>query len=237
LISIKLHEREHARRLNRAIDQALLEPGRDDAAKLGELGGRLSPVELAERVRRRAARLGARSRRIPQRGDALIAALYAAAAPPGWFSAWCDGSSSRTPPGRAGVGGVVMDPGGRVVARLARFHAGLDPFAAEIAALAAVLKAGLKAGAMRMRVHTDCVALIRLWHERRSDSRLDSVRALSRGFRALALRAIPRSHNRTAHVLAREAMLRAALPMALPGDWRDTSQSEVGPDSSKGTPR
>jgi ribonuclease HI len=210
LISIKLHERERARSLNQAIDQALLEPGRDDAAKLRELGGRPSPVELAERVRRRAARLGARSRQVPRRGDALIAALYAAAAPPGWFSAWCDGSSSRTPSGRAGLGGVVMDPGGRVVARVARIHAGLDPFAAEIAALAAVLTAGLKAGAARIRVHTDCVALARLWLERRSDPRLDSVRALSRGFRALAIRAIPRSHNRPAHALAREAISGAA---------------------------
>lgn len=206
MISIKLHERERARILNRAIDQALLEPGRDDAAKLRELGGRPSTEELAERVRRRAARLGARSRQVPGRGDALMAALYASAASPGWFSAWCDGSSHRTPPSGAGVGGVVMDPGGRVVARLARFHADLDPFAAEIAALAAVLKAGLKARARRMRAHTDCVALARLWHERRSDPRLDSVRALARGFQALAIRSIPRSHNRPAHVLAREAM-------------------------------
>lgn len=205
MISVKPHERERARSLNRAIDQALLEPGPDDAAKLCELGGRPSPVELAERVRRRAARLGGRSRKIPRRGDALIAALYATAAPD-WFTAWCDGSSNPAPPGRAGIGGVVRDPGGRVVARLARFHAGLDPFAAEIAALAAVLKAGLKARAQRMRVHTDCVALARLWQEHRSDPRLNAVRALSRGFVALAIRAIPRNHNRPAHLLARRAM-------------------------------
>jgi len=213
LISIKLNERERARRLNRAIDQALLEPGSDDAAKLRELGGRPSPLELAERVRRRAARLGARSRQVPERRDALMAALYASAAPPGWFNAWCDGSSSRTPPGGAGVGGVVMDPGGRVVARLARCHADLDPFAAEIGALAAVLKAALKAGAGRIRVHTDCVALARLWRARRSDPRLDSVRALSRGFEAFVIRAIPRSHNQTAHVLAREAIASLKKPV------------------------
>jgi ribonuclease HI len=206
LISIKPHEREDARNLNRAIDQALLEPARDDAAKLRQLGGRPPPVELAERVRRRAARLGARSRQVAQRGDALIAALYAAAAPPGWFSAWCDGSCGRTRPGHAGVGGLVMDPDGRIVARFARSQAALDPFSAEIAALAAALKAGLKAGAARMRVHTDCLAVARLWHERRSDPRLDPVRALSRGFRALAIRSIPRSHNRPAHRLAREAV-------------------------------
>lgn len=209
MISIKLHERERSRSLNRAIDQALLEPGSGDAAKLREVGGRPSPVELAERVRRRAARLGARWRQVPARGDALMAAVYASAAPPGWFNAWCDGSCRRTPPGGAGVGGVVMDPGGRVMARVARFHTNLDPFAAEIEALAAVLKAGLKAGARRMRVHTDCIALARLWHERRSDPRLDSVRALARGFQALAIRSILRSHNRPAHVLAREAIASA----------------------------
>jgi hypothetical protein len=57
-----------------------------------------------------------------------------------------------------------------------------------------------------MRVHTDCVALARLWQEHRSDPRLDAVRALSRGFVALAICAIPRSHNRPAHRLARRAM-------------------------------
>jgi ribonuclease HI len=205
-----MDDRERARRLNRAIDQALLEPRSNDAAQLRELGGQPSPVELAERVRRRAARLGARSRRIPERRDALMAALYASAAPHGWFTAWCDGSSSRAKPGRAGAGGVVLDSEGRIVARVARLLPQLDPFAAEIAALAAVMQAAREAGARRLRVHTDCDALARLWSARRFDPRLDAVRALSRKLHGLVIRGIPRGHNHVAHALARRAMAEAA---------------------------
>jgi ribonuclease HI len=193
--------RERARRLNRAIDRALIEPAEADVAALRYLGRHVPPAELAERVRRRAARLGARRAGVVRR-DALIAALYAAAAPRGWFSAWCDGSSARAAPGRAGLGGLVMDPDGRVAARVSRAVRGLDALAAEIAAAAAVLQAALDRGAARLRLHTDCVTLARLWHEKRGDRRLESLRALAGRFRRLDIRAIPRAHNQPAHRLA-----------------------------------
>lgn len=199
-------QRELARRLNQAIDRALLEPAEGDVASLRRMAGRPPPQELAERVRQRAIRLGRRGAQIPERREALIAALYAAAVPRGWFVAWCDGSSSRTPPGRAGLGGLIVDSQGEPASHIARFVPGLDSFAAEIAALAAVLQEGLALGASQMRVHTDCPALAQLWHERREDSRLDAVRALARRYRRFELRAIPRKHNEPANRLAREAM-------------------------------
>lgn len=199
-------DRERAQRLNHAIDEALLDPGVHGVAMLYSLAGSAAPVELAERVRRRAVRLGARARKIASRGDELMAAIYAAAPPRGWFNAWCDGSSSRTPPVRSGVAGLVRDPGGRIAARIAHSVPGLDPFAAEIAALAAVLQAARDARAKQIRVHTDCLALARLWDKHRADPRLDAVRARARAFRGFALRAIPRAHNRAANRLARAAM-------------------------------
>lgn len=200
-------QRELARRLNQAIDRALLEPAEGDVTALRRMAGRPPPQELAERVRLRAVRLGRRGVGIREERDALIAALYAAAAPRGWHVAWCDGSSSRAPPGSAGLGGVIVNPQGQPAARVSRFAADLDSFAAEIAALAAVMQAGLDSGASRLRVYTDCPALAQLWHERREDPRLDAVRALARRYRRFELRAIPRRHNEPANRLARDARI------------------------------
>jgi hypothetical protein len=75
-----------------------------------------------------------------------------------------------------------------------------------------VLQAALDAGANRVRVHTDCVALARLWNTRRVDPRLGAVRALARAFRGFAIRPIPRAHNRPANELARAAMMGAPNP-------------------------
>lgn len=201
------YDRSRALGLNRAIDEALLDPGRHGAVTLYSLAGDRAPVPLAERVWRRASRLGAHVRDIAQRRDRLIVAIYASAAPHGWFNAWCDGSSSRSSPGRSGVGGLVMDREGRIVARVARFVPERDPFTAEIAALAEVLRAALDVGAKQLRVHTDCAALAQLWHDHRTDSRLDSVRALAHRLRGFAIRPIPRAHNQPANNLARAAMM------------------------------
>jgi ribonuclease HI len=202
--------RELARRLNQAIDRSLAEPAEGDVAALRRMAGRLPPQELAERVRLRAVRLGRREARIRERRDALMAAIYGAAVPRGWFVAWCDGSSSRAPAGRAGLGALIVNPQGEVAARIARLAPDLDPFGSEIAALAAVLQAGLACGANRMRVHTDCAALAQLWHARRADPRLDDVRSLARRYRRFELRAVPRRHNEAANRLARQAMAAAA---------------------------
>lgn len=200
------YDRSRALRLNRAIDEALLDPGRHGAMTLYSIAGDRAPATLAERVWRRASRLAARVRDIAQRRDELIAAVYVAAAPCGWFNAWCDASSSRSPPGRSGLGGLVMDGKGRIVKRVARVVPERDPFTAEVAALAEVLQAALDAGATQLRVHTDCAALAQLWYKQRTDPRLDAVRALARRLRGFGILPIPRAHNQPANKLARAAM-------------------------------
>jgi hypothetical protein len=204
--------RELARRLNQAIDRSLVAPAESDVAALRRMAGRVRPQELAERVRLRAIRLGRRGASVRKQRDALMTAIYSAAVPRGWFVAWCDGSSSRAPAGRAGLGGLIVNPQGKVAAQFARFVADLDPFGSEIAALAAVLQVGLAAGVSRMRVHTDCSALAQLWHARRADPRLDDVRALARRYLRFELRAIPRAHNDPSNRLARQAMAGTAAP-------------------------
>jgi ribonuclease HI len=208
------YDRERVRRLNEAIDEALRAPRSYDAAELRELAGKPPAIELAERVRRRAARRGAHVAHLAERRDALIAAIYALATPRGWFSAWCDGSVSRMPGGCAGVGVVVMDPKGQVVARVAQPLAGADPFAAEIAALAAALNAGLAAGAACLCAYTDCRALAQLWGAKRLDPRLETVRAGAHRLRRFRIHAIPRGHNQAAHALARAAVQLGAGPGA-----------------------
>lgn len=199
-----------AHALNPVVDQALLRSSPAARRALLRLADDWDTADLAERLRRRATTL-ARRRAAPtpailRERDGLILALYARAAPPGWSSAWCDGSAARGPAGRsARVGGLLLNSAGRVLSRISRAHAACDPFEAEIAALAAILQAARRQRVARLRVHTDCVALARLWYGQRDDPRLAAVHALARAFRRLDLRAVPREHNQPAHALARRA--------------------------------
>lgn len=162
---------------------------------------------LAERVRQRATALARRDRSAGPRllavRDALIEALYRDAAPKGWFNAWCDGSV-RTD-GSAGIGALVLGADGRVVGRISRAVEQPSPFEAEIAALEAVLDLAVKHDFRRVRVHTDCRALVDLWRAHRADPRLAPVRSLAQRLERLELRVVPRLHNQPAHRLARES--------------------------------
>lgn len=196
------------------IDVGLLAPG---GSLPGELTARLpaqDSTRLAERVCRRAALLSRRDRSAAESilaaRDALVLALYARATPRGTFTTWSDGSSKMTPQELiAGIGGLLMDPQGRIVSRLSRPCRGLDAFAAEIAALEAVQHSAAVLGAERLRVYTDCVALLHLWLESRADARLEKVREQARRFRRFELRALPRAHNQPANRLARQALAQA----------------------------
>ncbi len=206
--------RRRARELNALIDAALGAPARHPPRQLAAYLRAEEPAALAERVRRRATRIArherSRAETILAARDALILALYAGGGPSGGFTAWCDGSSKPGPDGpTAGVGGLLMDPQGRIVGRLSRPRRRLDAFAAEIAALEAVMHAACARGAQELRVFTDCVALQRLWLEQRADARLARVRELARRFRRFALHALPRLHNQPANRLARRALARA----------------------------
>lgn len=206
--------RKRTRELNALIDACLLTPQAHPPRELAVHLPAQDTVALAERVRRRATLLSRRDRRdaeaVLAARDALIQALYAHTAPRGAFAAWCDGSSKKSAGALvAGIGGLLMEPQGRIVTRLSRVRRGLDSFAAEIAALEVVLRATAARGAERLCVFTDCVALQRLWLEKRTDPRLERVRELTRRFRRFDLRALPRPHNQPADRLARLALARA----------------------------
>lgn len=206
---------KQAQELNAAIDACLLAPLKHPPHELAMQMPRLGVLSLVERVRRRAALLSRRDRAhadtILATRNALTLALYAGTASGGAFAAWSDGSSKKNADGPvAGIGGLVMAPDGRIVARLSRARRGLDAFAAEIAALQSVMQAAARHGAARLCVFTDCIALQRLWLEKRTDPRLARVNELARGFRRFDLRALPRLHNQAADRLARQALSRAA---------------------------
>lgn len=205
--------RRRARALNALIDACLLAPGEHPPRELAICLPAEDVTALAERVRRRATLIARRERphaeAILTARDALILALYASATPRGAFTAWSDGSSRQGQ--AAGIGGLLMDPEGRMVAHLSQPLQGLDAFAAEVAALEAVMRAAADRGAGRLRVYTDCVALLLLWLEKRADPRLEQVRKQAHRFRRFELRALPRLHNQPANRLARQALASALL--------------------------
>jgi hypothetical protein len=199
------------RTIGMAIDLALMARSRAGREALLALVPARTATRLVEPVRRRARSLARRARggrRLERARDALILALYARAAPAGWACAWCDGSFVPGEPPRAGLGALLFDGSGRLVARVSRRTLASDPFAAEIAALEATLAAASRRGLGRLRVHTDCAALARMWRERRAEPRLAAVRAQAAALARFELTAIPRLHNPLANRLARGAARR-----------------------------
>jgi hypothetical protein len=205
--------------LAEAIDRALLRCAPADLQRMLELARREDPTRVADRVQLRAKRLakkqGSQRSRILASADTLILRLYLGRAPAGWLCGWCDATVARAGARRcAGVGGVLLDARGREVARFCEPIAECEPFEAEIAASQALLQAAAASGAraQRMRIYTDCAALVSLWLQRRRDPRLNGLRALASKLRRFELHRVPRRHNQVAHRLARKALARFILP-------------------------
>jgi ribonuclease HI len=200
--------REAARALNEALDCALLGYPSAEWQRVLELGREHDVISLADRVRLRGMRL-AKSHalhrsRILHAADGLVLAAYCHAARAGWLCGFCDASAMLRGEARGvGIGAVVLDGRGRIVAQVSRRTADCEPFEAEIAALEATLDAAAGLDAPRIRVHTDCDALVALWLEHRRDPRLRGVRERAGRLRGFQLHSLPRRHNRTAHRLAR----------------------------------
>jgi ribonuclease HI len=212
--------RERRAPINPVVDAALHTPAGEPLAALLRLRPRIGAEALAERVRQRATVLARRQRArtaaLLETREVLILRLYAEAAPRGWFAAWCDGSVRTTPTRRiAGIGGVVLDPEGHMAAEFSRRADGMNAFDAEIAALTTTLEVALSRHATRLRVHTDCDALAKLWREKRSDPRLAPVRMHARALDRFELRALPRLHNQAANTLAHAGtrIRRQAFPL------------------------
>ena len=202
--------REHARRLNRVVDRALMRADKRALAALLEVAAEEETVSLCSRISRRAALL---ARHDPSKGLAIVLArnrrvmeIYGHRTPKGWFSAWCDGSSISDAGGkRSGIGVVLMDAQHRVVAEFGESAGALSPLAAELAALKAALRAAVVHRAVHLRVYTDCPALIHLWQGRGDDDRLAGVRQAADSLGRLQLYLVPRRFNQVANNLARHA--------------------------------
>lgn len=196
-----------ARYLNRVIDNALDDPSPQHRQGVFHLRTALNRVHLTERVRRRASVLchrdPLRCQQTSSARDALIFTIHAMEMPAGWFAGWCDGSSlgEENRP-TAGIGCILTDGRGDVVARVSESVGQLDAFSAEIEALQVSLMRALACEVDQIKVHTDCNALSLLWHQHREDPRLMEIRTLAGEFRAVQLTAVPRQHNQPAHRLA-----------------------------------
>jgi ribonuclease HI len=164
-------------------------------------------VRLADRVLRRATRL-ARVRRRASRSilyvrDRIVLAVHHAASPQGWFSGWSDGAVITGEGGRVTrLGAVLVEPSGRVAAELGAGGRSKQSFEAEIEALVTLLKIGLRRGAHRITVHTDCKAVVELWARKRDDPRMRELRSVVGRYERVSLKAVPRRHNQVAHRLA-----------------------------------
>lgn len=195
-----------ARHVNAVIDRALQQPTDAHFREALRLHATTTTQSLAERTRHRGTLLARRDRRhsaqILRARDRLMLALYADATPAGWHTAWCDGSIAAGKR-EAGIGGLLMDAAGRIMAEVMRCAPNLTPFEAEIAALVAILQVARAQGVQRLRVYNDCVAVVRLWQRNRDDARLAALAALAGEFRRLQICALPRLHNQPAHRLAK----------------------------------
>lgn len=194
-----------SRYLNQWIDR-LLDGGMDATDPIAAALP-ADPMVFAERIRRRAARRvrlqPARAQAILDSRDRLILAVYACSLPKDAYSAWCDGSSLRADSN--GIGALLTDTRGEILAQIAHRVPAAAPFETEIAALERVLEVALEYGARHLRVHTDCPALAQLWQKHRDDRRLAAVRRLTRRLERFELKAVPRKHNQPAHRLAQAA--------------------------------
>lgn len=206
--------RRQAQQLNVVIDQALVDWSPAQQQKVLQLERTRTVRQLAQRIHKRATLLAKRQRRdanrIREARDALILALYASMAPKAWAVAWCDGSSMVIDSRRcAGIGGIVMDGDREIVASISEAIGEKSAFAAELAALASVMRAAIDHDLRRLQVYTDNHGLAQLWREQRDDERLVDIRQLDRELERFFLKAIPRRYNQPANTLARHAARRA----------------------------
>jgi ribonuclease HI len=202
--------RQQAQLLNSVIDQALLAPSSRHQQQLVQFTNTIPVTPLAERIRKRATLLGKRhkgdiSPLLAARDD-LIMLLYASTVPQGWACAWCDGSCIKLDAHtQAGIGGIVMDSDGSIIARISRAIGDHHAYEAELAAVAAVINTALEHQQRRLWVFTDNHGLAQLWQEHRDDNRLAEIRRLASDLDRFALQALPRQHNQPANTLAKKA--------------------------------
>lgn len=207
--------RQQAQQLNSILDQALLNPTSSHRHQIQQLIPTHNVEKLVERLRKRATILAKQQpyqrQLILEARDALILTLYAAAAPRGWACAWCDGSYTKIEAQQhAGIGAILMDDRGEIVARISQAIDATDSFSAELTAVVSIMNTALKHDQRQLQVYCDNYGLIQLWLEQRNDNRLAEIRRLAATLDHFLLYPIPRRHNQPAHKLAVAAVRGAA---------------------------
>ena len=120
--------------------------------------------------------------------------------------------ASRGNPGPAGIGAVLTDGAGRVIAQVSEYLGEATNNVAEFCALIAALEEALKSGSLRVTVLTDSELLARqvTGLYRVKNQQLQWLHALiqrlARGFQKFEIRHIPREENRQADRLASRAV-------------------------------
>lgn len=211
VLSLAMTQRKQALQLNALIDRLLTSPEPQHRQQLAHLVTDASVNSLAERIRRRATRLGklrhGDQRQLLQMRDELILAVYAALSPAGWCCGWSDGAVFTLHTHRqAGIGGLLMDGTGAVIARISERIGEADAFSAELAATTAIIDLAIARQQLWLWLFCDNSGLVRLWCEQRNDPRLEPLRQRVEKLDKFALRAIPRLHNQPANALARMAV-------------------------------
>jgi ribonuclease HI len=196
-------------RINQAVDAALQSADVEALSALLALAADEATIPLCDRVFRRATRLvrqnWSQTATVIATRNRRVLEIYACRAPKGWFSAWCDGSSTTDAGGqRAGIGVVLMDAQHEMDAALGEPAGALSSLDAELAALVATVKTAVARGARYLRAHTDCPALVHLWQGRRGDNAFSDLPQAARSLRRLQLRLVPRRFNQVANALARD---------------------------------
>lgn len=200
--------------LNLLVDEALTEPcDRTFTAVAEKSSSILDAAKLAERVRRQALHLCRKKhgpcQQILRSRDRLIFFVYGKTVPDRGFSSWCDASLKETENGLfAAISGLLLSPQGKLVGRVLQLVEESDVVMAEATAVTAVMRVAMREKVDRLRVHSDCVALVQLWLEHRKDPRLDEIRRLAAQFQWFELRSVPRLHNQPADRLAKRTLMR-----------------------------
>jgi len=120
--------------------------------------------------------------------------------------------ASRGNPGEAGLGALIEDEDGQVLARLARYLGRATNNHAEYAALIDALKEALELGAGEVAVHADSELVVkqvkgeyRVKHPELKPMHAEVMGLLSR-FEGYEIKYIPRERNKEADALANEAI-------------------------------
>ena len=122
-----------------------------------------------------------------------------------------DGASIPNP-GPAGIGAVLRDDQGKIVAEISRYIGPATNNKAEFLALIAALEEALELGAERVAINSDSELIVRQiegkYRSKAMKPFFEQVVSLLGEFKSYTVQHIPREQNKEADALSRRALLR-----------------------------